>query len=259
MEQNELLDIVTTRLPAHCHQELDFDLDKYGRLGCWFYKCFITTSFEPIAKADGSGLVGVSARLDIRLLNGIGIPYKSFVSMLRSEVAQIKLDYIGRLLHTINHVMSEYAHLPLHLPVIPSQETLLKRRHEADFLGLIKSLNMPLDQYVIEIPILSNTQQRLASIATRRYKKQGLQVAVMIKHRFRADDAGWGNVKPDIVKYRLSFMERKPEWVNVLNEWANRYLIPVYLRVNNLPVGFPFVDTRIDAIQTPDHLAGQML
>ncbi|WP_018150102.1 EAL domain-containing protein [Leeia oryzae] len=183
-------------------------LDERGQVVGRFFKCIIGSRFEPIQSSQGDSLIGVEARLDSRLITGLGLPAASLFSLASSDEALARLDRLSRIIHTLNHAVSAYRHLPLYLNVHPRLPVIVKEGHGEVFETLLGYLDLSPADIVIELPASVAAKPALSASVISNYRRHGFRVASSLDER-SLEGILTADVKPDLLKLPVGLAMRQ--------------------------------------------------
>lgn len=213
----------------HYFAEQPLFIDREGRVKGSFFKCEIGSVFESITTHTHANSVAVSARLQVNLFDGTPIDAATLFTLAKSDEALVRLDRLSRIIHTLNHHASPFAHLPLHLSVHPRLPSIVVKDHGQVFERLLQFLQLSPRQFVIELPLSLAANAALANNVVNNYRARGFVLSSHVDDRSLA----WldsGESLPDLLKLNANFILARTDVLARIQQLAERFHLSILIK-----------------------------
>lgn len=183
--------------PPH-HQSLE--RSPYGRVDAKWFRCLLTSVFQPIVDAKTSRVVGHEALVRCRAANDVSLSPWGIFSLAGTPGDLVTLDRLCRTLHTLNYLSQVRDGLSLFVNVQMGLLRAVQRGFGRDFEERLACLGIRPSNVVIELPAEAVAQRTLMTQAIRDYQSRGYRVALAYPQGGERWLQGLRGVRADIVK-----------------------------------------------------------
>lgn len=186
--------------PQQYQQYVTFDPD--GQYIAHYKGLTLRSVFQPIFARE-QRVVGVEALVRIYTHYHTQIrPDRFFHSELYGLIDKLNVEYLSRLIHLRNFVLSHYRHLKLFLNVLPLSGHAVNQHLSDSLLShRLDELSLTHDQVVMELVELESDDDAQLKIATRSLSGQGYGIAIDDFGCRASNQARVDLLQPDIIKF----------------------------------------------------------
>lgn len=209
-------------------------LDESGRAQGRFFNSTLTSAFQPV-RAIGSGtLVAYEACARSYSDTDQGLNLWKLLDHAASYEESIALDRLCRMLHAINYYRQpQAAHaVDLLLSVHARLLAAVDSNHGIAFRRILDALELPHDQIVLQLPLVTPSQGWLLHYVADNYRRNGFRLAVNAANPAQAREL-MDRVRPDVIKVDIRDVKDEVLAVQLLAEAARRSVRVVFKRVEN--------------------------
>jgi hypothetical protein len=156
-------------------------LNGEGEVQGHIFNCWLGSSFHSI-RALGSGqITGYAGRVRGVTEQDRGLPVWSYLDGAASDDESVALDRLCRTLHAINFFRSDglNAHT-LHLNVHDRLLSAVSSNHGMAFRRILDSLDLPLNQIVLQLPAVNARQNWMLNYVADNYRRNGFRISVKV-------------------------------------------------------------------------------
>jgi EAL domain-containing protein (putative c-di-GMP-specific phosphodiesterase class I) len=218
--------------------------DGEGRVVGRFVNATLTSAFQPVREV-GSGRIAAFegfVRSHARGAAASAADYDAGLSPWKvldraaDDTESIVLDRLCRVLHATNFFRQpQSAGHDLYLSVDARLLSGVGSNHGMAFLNILRQLELPQGQIVLQLPLVSNDQGWLLNYVSDNYRRNGFRLAARaadLRHALRLLD----HVRPDVIKLDGRLALSTGEALSLLTEAAQRAVKPVFTRVDSVEV-----------------------
>ena len=172
--------------------------DDFGRVIGDFYKCRLSSVFQPVFAASGREVVAHEARVRSDGWGDDAVSPWGIFSMIAGDSALVRLDRLCRTLHILNYFGRASASQFLSLRVEPRLLTSVKHDHGRVFGEILRLCGVGPSRVVIEIPGEATEDRELVERASENYRARGYRVA--ISHAPSTDPNVLESIRPELLR-----------------------------------------------------------
>ncbi|MEI7682647.1 MAG: EAL domain-containing protein, partial [Betaproteobacteria bacterium] len=172
--------------------------DERGRVIGDFFKCRLSSVFQPVFAASGREVIAHEARVRCDGWGDDSVSPWGIFSMIAGDGALVRLDRLCRSLHVLNYAgRAEPAQL-LFLRVEPRLLNSVKHDHGRVFAEVLRQCGVSPSRVVIEIPGEATEDRALVERASENYLARGYRLAITWSPA--ADAAALESIKPEFLR-----------------------------------------------------------
>jgi EAL domain-containing protein (putative c-di-GMP-specific phosphodiesterase class I) len=158
--------------------DLALSVSSDGRACGRFYRCQITSAFQPILSARPSEPVAVQALVRVRGTGGGDLAPWSVFSLAANDDQLVAFDRRCRVVHTLNFFAHETQGIDLYLSVHDRLIAAVASDHGRAFRDVLEELGFGTNRVVIELPAQrEGAESQLAQVIAA-YRLNGFRVAI---------------------------------------------------------------------------------
>jgi len=218
--------------------------DAEGRVVGRFVNATLTSAFQPVREIGSARIAAFEGfvRSHARSATASSFDHDAGLSPWKvldraaDYTESIVLDRLCRVLHATNFFRQpQSAGQDLYLSVDARLLSGVGSNHGMAFLNILRQLELPQGQIVLQLPLVSNEQRWLLNYVSDNYRRNGFRLAARaadLRHALHLLD----HVRPDIVKLDGRLALSIAETQSFLTEAAQRAVKPVFTRVDSLEV-----------------------
>lgn len=188
----------------------DYPLEraKDGWISGQFYRCKLTSAFQPIIDITQNKTIGHAAHIRSESYGEVSLsPWQIFAQATNDEQL-INLDRLCRAVHALNYFNKTSSLDKLFVGVHPRLLESVKVDHGRAFEDFLNLIGVKTSRVVIEIPPIINRDQELLQKVINNYHSRGYHIAVT----YSSDSSSaWMSdldnyLYPDIVRIKASYL-----------------------------------------------------
>ncbi len=152
-----------------------------GEVQGHIFNCWLGSSFHPIRELGSGRISAFSGRVRGVTEEDLGLPIWSYLDGAASDDESVALDRLSRTLHAINFFNSEELRShTLHLNVHDRLLSAVSSNHGMAFRRILDSLELPLDQIVLQLPAVNARQNWMLNYVADNYRRNGFRISVKV-------------------------------------------------------------------------------
>lgn len=180
------------------HQSLE--RSPHGRVDAKWFRCLLTSVFQPIVDAKTSRIIGHEALVRCRGAGDVSLSPWGIFSLAGTPGDLVALDRLCRTLHTLNYLSQVRDGLSLFVNVQIGLLKAVQRGFGKDFEERLACVGIRPGSVVIELPPEAVARRTLLTQAIRDYQSRGYRVALAYPQGGERWLQGLRGVRADIVK-----------------------------------------------------------
>lgn len=152
-------------------------VDEQNRVQGQFFNCALTSLFYPVRNLEGA-IQGFDAHAHSYSKEDRGLSIWSMLNGAASDDESIELDRLCRIVHVLNFFrQAEDDHRTLIISVHERLLASVTNDHGAVFRHILDSLELPVDQIILQLPRSGLNQPWMVSFVVANYRRNGFRVA----------------------------------------------------------------------------------
>ncbi|UJP04653.1 MAG: EAL domain-containing protein [Nitrosomonas sp.] len=182
-----------------------FQRDSNGWISGRFYRCELTSTFQPVFSVAQQQTMGHSAYIRSKANGEAELwPWQIF-SLASKDEQLIELDRLCRAIHALNYHFNRISEAhKLFVEVHPRLLESVKHDHGHAFENFLSLIGVRTSGVVIEIPAAVNHNGNLLQHVITNYRSRGYRIAANCSGNRNDRMEGLGSLYPDIVRISAS-------------------------------------------------------
>jgi len=175
-------------------------LDEEGRARGRYFNASLTSAFQPIRCGTNGQLMAYEAYARSYDAGDQGLNVWRLLEHVANDDESVELDRLCRLLHAINfYRQPESAGLDLYLSVHSRLLAAVEGNHGAAFRRILDSLELPHEQIILQMPLITSSQRWVLTHVTENYRRNGFRIGVHAQNLEQAADL-LSRIRPAAIK-----------------------------------------------------------
>lgn len=152
-----------------------------GEVQGHIFNCWLGSAFHPIRELGSGRISGYAGRVRGVSEEDRGLPVWTYLDGAASDDESVALDRLCRTLHAVNFFRNEElsAHT-LHLNVHNRLLSAVSSNHGMAFRRILDSLELPLEQIVLQLPAVNARQNWMLNYVADNYRRNGFRISVKV-------------------------------------------------------------------------------
>jgi len=206
-------------------------LDEQGRARGRYFNASLSSVFQPV-RDGGSGQVYAYEAYARSFDSGDqGLHVWRLLEYVANDEESVELDRLCRLLHAINfYRQPESRYADLYLIVHSRLLAAVEGNHGAAFRRILETLELPHEQIVLQMPLISPSQRWVLSHVVENYRRNGFRIGVNAASNAQALDL-LERVRPDVIKIDAETAIRESGLTSLLEQGLRQNTQVVFRRI----------------------------
>ena len=205
-------------------------LDEQGRARGRYFNASLSSVFQPVR--DGGGQVyAYEAYARSFDSSDQGLHVWRLLEYVANDEESVELDRLCRLLHAINfYRQPESRYADLYLIVHSRLLAAVEGNHGAAFRRILETLELPHEQIVLQMPLISPSQRWVLNHVVENYRRNGFRIGVNAASVAQALDL-LERVRPDVIKIDAETAIRESGLTALLEQGLRQNAQVVFRRI----------------------------
>ncbi|NMM28574.1 MAG: EAL domain-containing protein [Glaciimonas sp.] len=208
-------------------------LDQQGRALGRYFSSTLTSAFQAIRVSDSQKIIGFEGFARSHSNGEPGLSLWKLLDHAASDDESIALDRLCRMLHAINFYrqpQSENVDLDLYLSVHARLLAGVSTNHGNAFRRVLGALELPHEKIVLQLPMVTKSQNWLLAYVTDNYHRNGFRLALNAANAQQALEL-LDQLRPEVIKVDAREITDTAAILRLLEQTGRRDVRLIFKRV----------------------------